>query len=50
MFLLVDLTMDRESIIKLGITAVALGVSFFIFWGPKPGSRRPRFGSMFIVK
>ena len=30
-----DIEMDKDSILLFGITACALGLSLFIFWGPR---------------
>ncbi|XP_024216782.1 ubiquitin carboxyl-terminal hydrolase 30 isoform X1 [Halyomorpha halys] len=34
-----DIEMDKDSILLFGITACALGLSLFIFWGPKLSRR-----------
>lgn len=42
-----DIEMDKDSILLFGITACALGLSLFIFWGPKL-SRRGSYNSKYI--
>uniref|UniRef100_A0A146KSA9 ubiquitinyl hydrolase 1 n=2 Tax=Lygus hesperus TaxID=30085 RepID=A0A146KSA9_LYGHE len=34
-----NMAMDKDNVLLLGLTACALGLSFFILWGPKIGRR-----------